>query len=489
MLKAEKGRTRSPTASTVSRLLSMAGMTLGISSPAMESAAEDVQPNIVFIMADDLGQEWVSAYGGELLDTPNIDRMAREGMRFTSAYAMPQCTPTRVTLLTGQLPFRHGWVNHWDVPRWGCGAHFDVALNTSLPAVMQSAGYRTAAAGKWQIDDFRVKPDAMAEAGFDHWAMWTGGEGGNEDISSRRYWDPYIHSRTGSRTYEGEFGPDRYAGFLLDFMRWNREYPLFIYYAMTLPHTPFTTTPDEPDAEGDVDQYMAMIRYVDKLVGQFLEAVEETEFPRPTLVVFTSDNGSTRMPGRIHGRDVVGGKMLLDEITGAAMPFIAWGPGLVPSGRVADAITDFADLLPTFAELAGAVVPGGPGREIDGRSIAPVLRGDATVSDRDWILAMGGGVATVREGRVVPSMPFAERVIRDQRWKVWVNEDREVTRLHDLHEDPFEDINLVDSSNPDVVNALERLRAVVASLPETDAAPRYHPLPPQPWDKYPGWQE
>ena len=121
------------------------------------------QPNIILILVDDLGKEWVTCYGADSIQTPNIDELAESGILFNNVYAMPQCTPTRTTFLTGQYPFRHGWVNHWDVPRWGGGAHFDETLNPSIGIEMKEAGYKTCIAGKWQIDDFRVEPDAMTK--------------------------------------------------------------------------------------------------------------------------------------------------------------------------------------------------------------------------------------------------------------------------------------------------------------------------------------
>ncbi len=105
---------------------------------APPAAAQDDSPrppNLLFIMVDDLGPEWISCYGGEDIETPNIDKMAAGGMLFQNAYSMPKCTPTRATLLTGQYPFRHGWVNHWDVPRWGAGCHFDPDQNPSSGSV------------------------------------------------------------------------------------------------------------------------------------------------------------------------------------------------------------------------------------------------------------------------------------------------------------------------------------------------------------------
>jgi len=126
-------------------------------------------------MLDDLGKEWISCYGAEDIKTPNIDALAKTGMQFENAYSMPQCTPSRAALLTGQYPWRTGWVNHWDVPRWGVG-YFDwkIRQNMTFARIMKRAGYATAAVGKWQINDFRVEPEAMKKHGFDDWCMWTG---------------------------------------------------------------------------------------------------------------------------------------------------------------------------------------------------------------------------------------------------------------------------------------------------------------------------
>ena len=150
------------------------------------------KPNVVFIMVDDLGKDWIGCYGADEIRTPNIDRLADGGMTFHNAWSMPQCTPTRVTLLTGQYPWRTGWVNHWDVPRWGVG-YFDWECHTTLATIVKSAGYRTAVAGKWQINDFRVEPEALKKHGFDDWCVWTGYETHNPP-SGKRYWDAYIHT-------------------------------------------------------------------------------------------------------------------------------------------------------------------------------------------------------------------------------------------------------------------------------------------------------
>ncbi len=212
---------------------------------------------------DDLGKEWVSAYGAEDIQTPNVDALAESGLKFHNAYSMPQCTPTRLTFLTRQYPFRHGWVNHWDVPRWGGGAHYDETINPSIGKEMKKAGYTTCIAGKWQIDDFRVEPDALSRNGFDEYCMWTGYETGIP-ASGERYQDPYIFTKEGSRTYPGEFGPDVFKDFIIDFIKQPKQEPFFVYFPMVLTHTPFVNTPDEV-ADSKLGKHKAMVRYADKI--------------------------------------------------------------------------------------------------------------------------------------------------------------------------------------------------------------------------------
>jgi len=437
------------------------------------------QPNIIFIMADDLGPEWLSCYGGEEMKTPNLDKLAKEGMQFSNAYSMPQCTPTRVTLLTGQYPFRHGWVNHWDVPRWGAGCHFDPKHNITFARVLKTAGYATAAAGKWQINDFRIQPDVMQKHGFDEYCMWTGFESQNPP-SAKRYWDPYIHTREGSKTYKGRFGTDVFVDFLIDFMRRHKSEPMMLYFPMCLTHGPLTNTPLDPDARGNIERHKAMVRYTDHAVGRLVKALDDLKLRDNTIIIFTTDNGTAKkMTARMNGRTVRGGKATLGE-PGVRAPFIVNCPGLVPAGIVTDELTDFTDMLPTFAELAGAELPGDV--VIDGCSIASLLRGTASDSIRDWIMAMGFGAAKLARGRVVGVKQFADRVVRDRQYKLWVLDGRSA-RLFDLLADPAETNNLIDSTDPRFVAARKMLEAVVQSFPGKDAAPGYDATPPQPWDK------
>ena len=445
----------------------------------LAAAAWAKPPNLVLIMVDDLGPEWISCYGGEGIETPNIDKLAEGGTLFRNAYSMPQCTPTRVTLLTGQYPFRHGWTNHWDVPRWGAGCHFDPGLNVTFARLLRDAGYATAIAGKWQINDFRVQPKILLRHGFDEWSMWTGGEGGNP-VSNERYWNPYVYTnKATSRTYQGRFGPDIFNEFLVGFVHRNKERPMLLYYPMALTHGPLVPTPHEPFADTPIERHKAMVRYTDYLVGRLVKAFDDAGIRENTIVFLTTDNGTgRRITGRMNGRLVQGGKASLTE-NGPRQPFIVNGPGLVPAGVETDELTDFSDLLPTFCELAGVPLP--EGTPLDGKSIAKLVLGKDRTGPRDWILAMGFGAAVLDEKGVRGVREYAPRVIRDKRYKIHVH-DGDVRELYDLAQDPGETKNLLNSDQSEHRTALRKLFRVAETLPDRDARPRYAPLPAQPWD-------
>jgi len=455
----------------------------GLAFQRISKAAEkNVRPNIIFIMVDDLGKEWISCYGAEDIETPNIDALAKTGMRFENAYSMPQCTPSRATLLTGQYPWRTGWVNHWDVPRWGVG-YFDWKLreNMTFARILKTAGYATAAVGKWQINDFRVTPDAMKKHGFDDWCMWTGYETGNKP-SAERYWDAYVNTpQDGSKTCAGKFGPDVYTDYLIRFITEHKDEPMMLYFPMALTHGPLTRTPAEPNVETSPDKHKAMVRYVDLLVGRLCKALDKLRIRDRTIIIFTTDNGSGGgHTGTLNGRKIRGGKAKKTE-NGVCAPFIVNCPGLVPKGVVTDALTDFSDLLPTFAELGGAEVP--KDLKIDGVSIAPLLLGKAKDSGRKWIMALGHGAARLDAKGVRGKVDYTERVIRDKRYKVWVSEQRKISQLYDLRMDPSEQKNLIASTKPEHLAAIEKFQAVVDTMPENDARPKYTPRKANPWEK------
>ena len=425
----------------------------------------DERPNIVLIMADDLGKEWLSCYGGEEMQTPNLDQLAADGTRYDNAYSMPVCTPTRVTLLTGQYPFRHGWVNHWDVPRWGKGAHFDPDQNHTIARVLRGAGYATAIAGKWQINDFRLQPEVLRQHGFDDWCVWTGYEDGNPP-SDKRYWDPYLHTRSGSSTHKDQYGTDVFRDFALEFLERNRHRPNFLYLPLCLPHTPFVTTPAHPNAEGKVAKYQAMVNYVDQFVGDMRRGIDELGLDQQTIIIFTTDNGSTRgLKAQRNGRLVQGGKNTLSQ-SGCNVPFLVYIPHQANPVKVSEQLIDFSDLFPTLADFADAEIP--PKLTLDGQSFA-------TGPARTWLMSMGGHPAEFRDGRVHSKQRFADRVVRNQEYKLWL-ENSQASRLFHLPSDPGEQQNLILSTDPEHVAAHRELLEILAQMPAQDASPHYQPL-------------
>jgi arylsulfatase A-like enzyme len=446
------------------KMVGLSTATLAVPRSLSVAKARNTKPNIIFIMVDDLGKDMISCYGSEKTQTPNIDALAAKGARFTNAYSMPQCVPTRVTVLTGQYPFRHGWVNHYDVPRWGKGCHFDPNYNPCIARVIKSAGYSTCIAGKWQISDFRIQPDILNEVGFDEYCVWTGYEKGNPS-SAKRYWDAYLHTDEGSKTYKDQFGPDICNQFIIDFIGKHKAEPMMVYYPMILTHGPLTSTPHHRD----VSSKKVMVEYMDYLVGRLVEALDKSGIREKTILIWSTDNGPAK------------GKTIEK---GVCEPFVVNCPGLVPQGIVTDALVDFTDILPTFAEIAAAKLP--KGHIIDGKSFAPLILGKVDDSKREWIMAMGGGGTSAQRVnggyRVFNRHEYRDRVIRDKRYKLYIGRDRRSDKLVDLNVDQEEQHNILTSNDPAVRAALVKLEKVAANFPEKDANPKYDPLPLQPWD-------
>ena len=195
--------------------------------------APSSRPNLVVVLADNVGQDWFGCYGSDEKCTPRIDRLAAEGVRFRHCYVTPLCSTTRAEFYTGRYGFRTGWHTHHDAAIYG-GGGFDWNRETTWARVLRDGGYATAITGKWQINDLSVDVDALDRHGFSEHLVWTGmlegsGDaeqrwkasialGGNRELESR-YWDP-INYRNGKREQvEGRFGPDVYVDYLIDFMK------------------------------------------------------------------------------------------------------------------------------------------------------------------------------------------------------------------------------------------------------------------------------
>ena len=438
------------------------------------------KPNIIFILVDDLGKEWVSCYGAQDIETPKIDQLAKSGLLFNNFYVMPQCTPTRVSFLSGQYPFRHGWVNHWDVPRWGGGAHFDETLNPCIAFEMKKAGYKTCVAGKWQIDDFRVEPDAMQKCGFDNFCMWTGGEAKNP-VSNERYFNPYIFTTEGSKTYRDEFGPDIFKNFIIDFILSNKDTSFFIYYPMVLTHTPLVNTPDEV-SETNLGKHKAMVRYTDKITGEIIETLHSAGIENNTIIIWTTDNGTAKsIKGKRNGELITGGKAETTE-SGVNVPFIVSWPGKIKPGT-SEALSDITDMFPTLLDLANVNLSK-TDYKTDGFSIKNVLLNGNKKSERKWIMAMGGqNNARLTENGVENEYNFRDRVIRNERFKIYIGTSGNPTHFYDLETDNFEKKNLVNELSTEVQQSnFKFLYSVCKTFPEKDNDPIYKPNPKQNWD-------
>jgi len=358
-------------------------------------------PNLVVIMADDMGAKELGCYGNKKHRTPNLDRLAETGVYFKTAYSTPICHPTRFEIMTGQYGHHNG-VYHFPGRRGGPKAgspEDDIARHLTFAQVLKPRGYATAHAGKWQLTG--KVPTLVKECGFDEYCMWaykhnlpagvkhTGGWEGKRGGKTSRYWHPSI-VRNGKYvpTKPDDYGPDMFTDFIIDFIRKNRRKPFFVYYPMCLTHGPFYATPDTVKSEKEKfknlrENFKANVEYTDKLVGRIVKTLDEMGLTENTVVFFTGDNGTGGQ-----------GKGQTTEL-GARVPMIVNCPGIVKAAGASDELLDLSDILPTLADLAGANLP--EGHVIDGQSFASLL-GGAKGPRREWIYAYLGDRFCGRSG-------------------------------------------------------------------------------------------
>ena len=350
--------------------------------------ADPVKPNILLIMADDIGIEGFGCYGGTSYQTPQIDRLAAEGLRFTHAYAQPLCTPTRVQIMTGKYNQRN----------WRCFGILDPQERT-FGHLLREAGYRTAIAGKWQLQSYDPPdfPSAerrrgvgmkVADSGFEAWSLF---HAWHTEEKGSRYANPTF-DRNGELVgpVDGDYGPDTSVRFILDFFKRHREQPVFVYYPMSLPHWPFVPTPEsaawqDPSRrlEESNDYFPDMVAYLDKVVGELVDGLSELGLREQTLVLFYSDNGTDRRITSKLGRESIPGGKSLPLQTGIRVPLIAHWPSTIKPGQTSSDLVDASDFLPTLAELVGVEIPAN--WHHDGISFAPTLLGrEGAATRREW---------------------------------------------------------------------------------------------------------
>ncbi len=345
---------------------------LGISATPEANGSTTKPHNVILIMADDMGYECVSANGGESYKTPNLDRLAANGMRFEHCYSQPICTPSRVQIMTGIY-------NSRNYVRFGLLAEDAYTFGN----LARQAGYATCVVGKWQLEGGF---DAPYHFGFEEYCLWQ--------LTRRpgRYPNPGLEINGKEVDYSnGEYGPDIVSNYLLDFVERHQDERFFAYYPMILPHWPFEPTPDSPDwdpaskgvlqGHGDPKYFDDMVAYTDKIVGRIARKLKELGLRENTLLLFTGDNGTAReITSVLNGRKVQGGKGTMTD-AGTRVPFIASQPGFVPSGEVNGDLIDFSDFFPTLAGITGAHIP--DRLNLDGVSFAAELQGEET-NRREW---------------------------------------------------------------------------------------------------------
>src|SRR5262245_41738141 len=336
------------------------------------SAADSRKPNIILIMADDLGYETLGCNGGESYKTPNLDRLAATGMRFERCNVQPLCTPTRVQLMTGMSNARNYIEFGFMDPK-----------ATTFGNLLKHAGYVTAIAGKWQLGRDKELPQRF---GFDESCLWQ------HTRRPPRYANPGLEYNGQERDFKnGEYGPDLVSDFALEFITKNKSKPFFLYYPMMLTHAPYQPTPEsrdwDPKATGedvkkDPRHFADMVDYMDKLVGRLVKRIADLGLRENTLIIFLGDNGTGQgVTTQFKGAAYAGGKGLTTA-RGMHVPLIVNWPGRTPAGGVSDDLIDSTDFLPTICEAAGVNVP--KSLSIDGRSFLRQILGQQG-EPREWI--------------------------------------------------------------------------------------------------------
>jgi len=329
-----------------------------ISPFAILQAAD--KPNVIFILADDLGIGNVSCYGSDKYKTNNIDKLASGGTRFTQAFTAALCGPSRALIMTGRYAFRNGSTNQ------DACMKMPIA-ELRLAQTFKAAGYATSAIGKWgQL------PGEPNEAGFDDYLRFNG---------SGFYWNKnkskggaYRANGKELKLGEKEYMPDLMHNQAVSFIKKNQTKPFFLYYSMVHVHGDIQPTPDS--AADSKDLYSDNILYMDKLVGKLVAELDTLKLRENTLIIFMGDNGTAKGQDKlstIGGRNVSGVKGTMLEC-GGLVPMIANWPGKTPAGKVSANLVDSTDFLPTFADLIGTKLP--ENVIFDGNSLAPQLRGE-----------------------------------------------------------------------------------------------------------------
>ena len=416
---------------------------------ALLAADAPAKPNIIFVLCDDLARGDLGCYGQKLIQTPNFDRMAAEGMRFTQAYCGTSvCAPSRSSLMTGldtgHCPVR---ANRATPPE---GQMPLPAGTYTVGKLFHDNGYATAAMGKWGMGMFDTTGSPL-KLGFDHFY------GYNCQSHAHSYFPTYLYNNDQRFDLPGNTGmgvgktyaQNLIADDMLAWVRQQKDKPFFLFLPLTLPHSQYEIDSQGQYADKDwtpqQKTYAAMVSRLDSDVGRLLALLKELKLDEKTLVIMAGDNGSAAAPESPIGRHFAqsqglrGFKRGMYE-GGLRQASIARWPGVVPAGKVSDVPWAFWDFLPTCAELLGTKLPDGV--QTNGVSIVSVLKGGAAPQREHfyWELHEGASKQAVRFGE----------------WKAVKNAIDQPVELYDLATDPGEQKNLA-AEKPDVLARAEKL--------------------------------
>ncbi len=452
---------------------SLLAVLISFASLALASAAP--KPNIIVIFADDLGYGDLGCYGHPSIRTPHLDRMAREGMRFTDFYSAAEvCTPSRAALLTGRYPIRSGM----------CHDKFRVLRNVStghlpddevtLAELLKGQGYATGYVGKWHLGVWSNNPAGHPKRhGFDfafglpHSNDMNPNPGrpkeeDNKPYPDQKWWNPPLYD--GEKLIEQPADQTtltrRYTEQAVKFIREKKDGPFFLYFPHTFPHTPIFAS-EQFRGKSPRGGYGDVVEEIDWSVGQVLDAVRAAGIEKNTFVFFSSDNG----PWLIRG--LAGGSAgLLREGKGSTweggmrVPGIAWQPGRVPAGNVCREVASTMDLFTTAATWADAKIPAD--RPIDGLDITPLLTASGTVKRDAYLYYRGAQLFAARLGK------WKAHYFTQPAYGTPKPEAHEPPLLFDLAADPGESFN-VAAEHPEVLReiaaAVERHRAQLQPAP------------------------
>lgn len=447
-------------------------------------AQKPARPNIVLILADDLGYGDLSCYGNTRHRTPRLDRMAAEGVKFTNFYTpMPFCAPTRASLMTGRYPFRSGMSAN---PAPDGGAN-NIGLPDSeitLAQALKPLGYSTMCIGKWHLG--HLPQFLPTRRGFDEYfgILYSNDMRPVQLVHNDKVVEYPVVQATLTR---------RYTDRAIEFIEKNRSKPFFLYLPHAMPHKPLAASEDfyTPDTRGDL--YSDVMRELDFHVGRLLDRIKELGLEENTLVIFTSDNGPW------YGGSTSGlrGMKGTQWDGGVRVPMIARWPGKIPAGLVSHEVAGIIDLFPTICGVAGAKIP--TDRVIDGRDIFPLMRTPGAKSPHEFLFAMAGArLAIVRSGRwkLHYQAPVRQRRMTEEEAAKWVDprgpdgvtilapyeqarpdqypgayagDQPKPMMLFDLEADPAETRD-VAAEYPDVVArlkaAFEEMQAEAAKIPQ-----------------------